>query len=51
MFNYTLYKIKIINKIPMWTWVTNICAENIVDAEFRLQSLMTQGGEYIISRS
>lgn len=38
----------------MWTFITCIYAENIVDAEFKLQSYMQQGNEYteyIITRT
>jgi len=48
MFEYKLYEIKIVNKIPMWTFIVSICAENIVDAEFNSQQFMQEGNEYII---
>lgn len=46
---YKLYKIQIINGIPMYDEVTTIYAKNIVEAEFKAMPYYMQGFEYVLT--
>jgi hypothetical protein len=46
---YCLYLIKNVNNIHMYKYVSQISAQNIVEAEFLFESQMILGNEYSIT--
>ena len=49
MKTYKLYSVMIMNKIPQYTFIKFIMANNIVEAEFILEPSMMSGMEYVIT--
>ncbi len=48
MKQYKLYRISLINDIPMLHYVNSVTARNIVEAEFLFEGYIETGIEYMI---
>ena len=49
MNQYTLYRVRLVKGILMYTYVDKSIAENIIDAEDLFETKMVSGEQYVIT--